>query len=453
MTDAELANARAQNILSAVFVGGYVLTMTDDVLASVDANLGMDYAAFDEGAYRTEHGQAQMRDAPEALRFVNSGLPDGRKISEIEMGKSYGNAASNTLRIVCNTKNIHPLLPYDPEFVTHVLDFFAAAFNFQPAVASTKQTWLWKEFFTLVSLVGGLLFIVPFTEVLLRLPAFRSLVKPIPPPLPRPAAMGRIIFWCNFVFSAAMACFLFMPLAKATTVVFPRASAAQQTWWFPQRINNALLLWAVANGLIGLAIFSLNYQLNGKKNGVTPEMWGIRITFKEFVRTLVLALTVFVEFYGLLFASYALFHADMRFIFVAASTAFPVKMLVVALEYLPLFFIFYAANSIRVNGAARFKGQPEWLSRFINVLANSVGLMMILVIQYWHLARTGRVFWTDGWLYVNLLLGVIPLMFLLPYYNRIFFRLTGRVWLGPMITCLVFIMMMLSNNVCYIPLK
>ena len=49
------------------------------------------------------------------------------------------------------------------------------------------------------------------------------------------------------------------------------------------------------------------------------------------------------------------------------------------------------------------------------------------------------------------LFGVIPMMFALPYFHRYFFRVTGRVYLGPMVTCLVFVMMMLTNNVCYIP--
>ena len=76
-----------------------------------------------------------------------------------------------------------------------------------------------------------------------------------------------------------------------------------------------------------------------------------------------------------------------------------------------------------------------------------------MLIQYSQLARHGTVFWTDGWLYVNLLLGVVPMMFVLPYFHRALFGLTGSVWPGPMITCLIFILMMLTNNVCYIPLK
>ena len=136
-------------------------------------------------------------------------------------------------------------------------------------------------------------------------------------------------------------------------------------------------------------------------------------------------------------------------------------MLLVALEYVPLFFVFYLANSIRVNSASRFAGQREWVSLLIMGLGNSVGLMAILAIQYVCLARTGTVFWTgtivgtvgrQDWIFINLLFGIIPMMFLLPYFNRWFFRLTGRVYLGPMVTGLIFIMMLLTSSVCYIPL-
>ena len=40
-----------------------------------------------------------------------------------------------------------------------------------------------------------------------------------------------------------------------------------------------------------------------------------------------------------------------------------------------------------------------------------------------------------------------------PSVPEMFVTVTGSVWPGPMITCLIFILMMLTNNVCYIPLK
>lgn len=453
IADAELAQAQAENKISSIFVGGYVLTLTEPVLKTVNANVGVDYAYYDEGAFRTEKGNAHLQNAPEALRLVNDILPADGQISKVEMGKIYGNPADRTLRVLHNPKCIHPLMPYDPVHIANMIDFFTTVFDLKHTIAASNQIWPFKELFTLMALAGGFLFLVPFTFLMLQMPAFKSLAQPVPPALPAPGRNGKILFWSLFAFSACVACFLFIPMARATVILFPDASASKPTWWFPQRINNAILLWAVANGIIGLAVFFLNYRFYGKKCGVTPAMWGVKTDLKELGKTFLLAMTVFAVFYGLLFLSYGIFHADFRFTFVSAAAAFPPKMLLVALEYIPPFFIFYFANSLRVNGGSRFAGQKEWVGMFIGGLGNSVGLMMILVIQYAHLAATGTVYWTQEWLYANLLFGVTPLMFILPYFNRYFFRLTGKVYLGPMIACLVFIMMMLTGNVCYIPVK
>jgi hypothetical protein len=178
----------------------------------------------------------------------------------------------------------------------------------------------------------------------------------------------------------------------------------------------------------------------------------VQTNARELAKTFSLALTVLAAFYALLFASHKIFHTDFRFMFISATAEFPPKMWLVALEYVPLFLIFYLTNSLRVNGAARFTGQREWVSLLISALGNSVGLLLILALQYSHLAATGTVYWTQEWLYTNLLLGVTPMMFVLPIFNRAFFRLTGKIYLGAFITCFIFIMMMLTSNVCYIPL-
>jgi hypothetical protein len=44
------------------------------------------------------------------------------------------------------------------------------------------------------------------------------------------------------------------------------------------------------------------------------------------------------------------------------------------------------------------------------------------------------------------------MMFVLPSFNRCFFRQIGRIYLGPMTTRLIFIILLLSNTVCYLPL-
>ena len=117
-----------------------------------------------------------------------------------------------------------------------------------------------------------------------------------------------------------------------------------------------------------------------------------------------------------------------------------------------MFFLFFLSNSLRVNGAMRVAGDPEWKGMLLGGTANSLGLLFIVIVQYATFAATGTVHWTDGWLYINLLFAVVPIMFVLPYFNRYFFRLTGRIYLGPMTMGLVFITILLSNTVCYVPL-
>lgn len=444
------APAQPADRIAAVFAGGYVLTMTDDVLTPIRANLGMDYAYFDEGSYRTELGNPRMHNAPEALRLVNT-IQGDHPLAEIEIGKWYGTREDHTLRVVYNTRNIHPLVPYDREHVANLVRFFTTSFDLKPGLAPTSQIWQFKEFFVLLALIGGLLFPVPFAALLLRMPLFAGVARPAPPPLPAAGPRGKAIFWIAFAISALVACFIFIPLARATVVLFPAASSRIPTWFFPERINNTILLWAAVNGLFGLALFWLIYRLHGRKNGVTPAMLGLRIRARELARTLGLAAAVLAGFYSLLFASYAVFHTDFRFLFVSAQASFPSGIALVALEYLLPIGIFYLANSIRVNASIRFEGRKPWLIMLIHALGNSVGLMLILAIQYTCFFSTGTVFWKEEWLYVNLLFGVIPMMFVLPYYHRYFFRITGNIYLGPLITCPIFVMMMLTSNVCYMP--
>jgi hypothetical protein len=216
-------------------------------------------------------------------------------------------------------------------------------------------------------------------------------------------------------------------------------------------MNNAVMLWAVLNGAFGFLLFFLNYRFFGRSHGVSKEMWGVDTSWGELGRTIALASTLFLFYYLLLFAVYYFFHVDYRFLFMGVRPFQP-ELLVLLAMYVPFFFVFFLSNSLRVNGGMRFQGESEGKSMLVAGLANSVGLLLIVVVQYVTFALTGTVYWTDGWLYVNLLFGVVPMMFVLPYFNRFFFRMTGRIYLGPMVTCLVFIMILITNTVIYIPL-
>jgi len=438
--------------LHSVFISGYVLTLTERTLRPVRAHLGISYALYDEGAYRNELGHGDLRRAPEALRAVRSGLgPAGRGLAEIEPGRFYGADADRTLRVIYNEPLLHPFQPYSIEATANQLEFFIRTLGLKDVPGPRDQVWYWKELCGLLALAAALTALVPLARWLLAaVPAFATLVRPVPPALPLPTGSGRVVLWALLVLGAVIAGVSYIPLAELSQRLFPEASGRTLTWFFPQRMNNALLLWALVNGLVGFALFLVARRLRRERPGAedVEPIW--RVSGAELWRTGLLAVVLWGAFFLLLAGVHAVFHVDYRFLFFGAR---PIGPSIVALlpMYAPAFLVFFLANSLRVNAALRFAGEPEWRSLLRAGLANSLGLLLILGAQYATFAATGTVRWTEGWLYVNLLFAVVPIMFVLPYFNRFFFRLTGRIYLGPVTMVLIFITVLLSNTVCYLP--
>ena len=443
--------------LHSVYVSGYVLTLRDEILKDSRSNMGISYALYDEGAFRNElkgWDAGNMEIAPESLRVINNVLSDKNQIEKVELGKYYGDKNDRSLRVIFNEKLLHPFQPYNKEATENQLDYFDTVLGFPNKINPSNQIWQFKEFFTFMNMVVSLLMLIPLTKSILKFNFFRSLIKPVPDPLPRQSAKGKTVFWIIFFISATIACVSFIPMVDLAKILFVDAANRELTWFFPQRMNNSVMLWAALNGTIGLIIFILSYYFFGRHHGTQKESWGLNISLYDFGKTILVGLLVFISYYLILFLIYYLFHVDYRFWFMGVRVFQP-EMILVLLMYFPLFFIFFFSNSLRINGSMRFQGQAEWKSRLIGGFANSLGLIFIIVIQYSYFAATGTVYWSSNstdWLSVNLLFGIVPMMFILPYFNRIFFEMTGRVYLGPIITCLIFIMILSTNTVVYLPI-
>jgi len=441
--------------LHSIFVSGYVLTLLDNVLNDIRSNVGVSYALYDEGAFRNEltgWSASNMKIAPESIRVINWGINNGNDlVKKVELGKYYGSLDDRSLRVIHNEELIHPFQPYNNIATANQIEYFEKVFDIKSNLDSSNQIWQWKELMTLISMVAALIMLLPLSKVLLSLNLFKPLVRDIPKPLPIQSGKSKIIFWIIFFLGASIACLSYIPMVDAAKNIFSAAANRELTWFYPQRMNNSVMLWATFNGIIGLILFTLSYQFFGKKHGVSSKSWGLKANPKYILKTFVLALIVFTIYYLLLFFIYYIFHIDYRFWFMGVRIFQP-EMLKVLAMYAPFFFIFFFSNSLRVNGAMRIEGQSEWYSMLIAGFANSLGLLLIIIIQYVTFAKTGTVFWTTNWLSVNLLFAIVPMMFVLPYFNRYFFYMTGRVYLGPMVTTLIFIMILSTNTVLYLPI-
>ena len=289
----------------------------------------------------------------------------------------------------------------------------------------------------------------------------------------------KIIFWSCIIITSIIACLDYIPLANLSIQIFPTGNSSSVfTYCFPARMINAILLWASINGAIGLIIFFATtlienfYQwIRYKTKGVAPAYdWdkfkAIKITgngkgalgvLLNVLKALALPLIMFGAFYLLVQLCYWIFHEDFRFMLISASPL-NARMFVTALEYMPIIFIFYISNSIRVNCSVGREGWKEWKVLLVGALANSIGLAFILLINYVCFFSTGSPFygyWGNGteiWLYVNMVFSLVVMMFLLPIFNRLLYKITGNVWTGAIACCMIFVMMTIAASVSYIPM-
>ena len=280
---------------------------------------------------------------------------------------------------------------------------------------------------------------------------------------------GKSIFWFTTVFSFVLACLDYIPLAYLSMKMFPDAANNIFTGVFPARMFNAVLLWAAFNGVIGLILFfgvqlveNLVERVVAKKEGRDPvydwsKFLALKISWKGILVTLGLAVILFLIFYGLIGLSYVLFHQDFRFTLISASPL-SLRFFVTWLEYFPIIFLFYISNSIKVNCSLGQEGWSEWKVYLVGSLSNCLALVFILIINYVAFFKTGTPFYgyfgedkQEIWLYVNMVFALTPMMALLPIVNRIFYRWTNRVYLGALVSCMVFVMMSLSATISFIP--
>ena len=350
-------------------------------------------------------------------------------------------------------------------FFGYVFDNYDMNGTTQNGVKDNSHSWLFKEIGGGMVLVGGFVFIMALFVLLLKTRAFASLKKDIPERTGDQKIKGRIIFWLTFVISAVIAYFLYMVAVQKSVEWFPDAAGSIQTWFFPQRFTNAIMIWAVANGIIGTLIFFFTWGLEWiidslmAKNAsevnkaYVSKLDPLKLKGSDFWKTPLMAAILILSFFALDGLCYAIFHVDMRFFFISARFTLNFKAILAMAMYLPFFFIFYMSNSLRVNCAMRPSNWPEWLSKLIAVLGNTLGLVALIIVQYAPFASTGMVGFRGEvgpqWLFVNMLFSIIPMMAALPLFNRWFFNKSGRAWIGAMVICAIFIIMTGSGTTIY----
>lgn len=493
----DMAGDSYQNsIIKAVYNSGYIKISAANKFAKLNCNAAMSYAYYDEGAFRYQTDTTAVEVI--SKRFINEVAGSAETYDTVEWDKDYGDMTNGTYRVVHRELINHCFEMYDALSIANTIDFFNRSLAMGSGLSNDSQIWFGKEFFNGLSLAAAFTFILALCGVLMNTPFFATLknggkakaaegagaevaavqteVQPLVTPVSNSIA-HKVILWSTMILTAIIACLDYIPLANLSIEVFPVSNLASVfTYVFPARMVNAILLWALINGAIGLVIFFATTALENlyeyivfKAKGTTPHYdWskfeaikirgnGWKNVLFNVLKTLLLPVIFFGSFYFLVQLTYWCFHQDFRFMLVSAAPL-NARMFVTMLEYAPFIFVFYISNSIRVNCSIGREGWKEWKVMLVGALANSLGLAFILLINYVCYFVTGTPYYgywgnnNEVWLFVNMVFGLVVMMFLLPIFNRIFYKQTGNVWVGAITCCLIFIMMTISASVSYIPL-
>ncbi len=490
-----------ESIIKSVYISGYIKSSSIAKYKDLRCNAAMSYAYYDEGAFRYRTDADEPLEVA-GLKFINNVNGENtNSYSELSYDYGYGDMSDGTYRVVHRENTNHCFEMYDKTSIANTVKFFDESLDMNSGLDGFSQVWFGKEFFNGLALASAFTFVIALCAVLMNIPFFATIknskkkaaanadAEPAMVQVEgaKPAVISgrahktvahKVIFWSCIILTAVIACLDYIPLANLSIEIFPVHNKANVfTFMFPARMVNAILLWAAINGAIGLVIFFGTTLLENlyeysvyKIKGVQPEYdWNkfkaIKIGGNKWynvlfnvLKAILLALICFGAFYFLVQISYWCFHQDFRFMLISAAPL-NARMFVTALEYMPIIFVFYISNSIRVNCSIGREGWKEWKVMLVSALANSVGLAFILLINYVCYFTTGTPFYgywgannNEVWLFINMVFGLVVMMFILPIFNRLFYKITGNVWTGAIACCMIFVMMTISASVSYIPM-
>ena len=369
-------------------------------------------------------------------------------------------AAGGKLRVLFQPPLIHPRAHFSKVAESYILDFFDITLkDGKEPIPATNQTWPWKEFFNGIALAGFFLFIIPFAFLMLEIPYFKTIVRPEPvAPSIITTAKNKLIYWIIFI-----ACLLPAPLIYNWAVGYPIAIKSMDRFvptifpfnsYFQLPCVNGFVLLMLIVGAILLAIFIGTYFWVMKKNSVTFDNLGVKLSGADIAKCLLLAAIVFLATYALLVIINFFFLSDVRFWVFSIKTLTPIKFFIL-LKYLPFFLFFYIITNLTLNSFTRIRGASEWVNIVLMIIANVGGLAMLTFLDYTWLFTTGVKLFP----YVpfppkttSALAGVLlwNLLFILPLAAisaRLFFRKTGSIWLGGFVNSLIITLYAISNTV------
>jgi len=485
------ADGKGLGIIKAVIWQGFDPVITNTATAefntlqgTIDFNLfgedlalGILKASHDEFFYVSNRPDGTVTTCPEYLEaihaavFTRTGYTEGDNASvQVENGTFYvngkatsvteGKAIGSGFSVIFEDPNeIHPMNHFSAKGAGNIVRFFYAAFgtpNGSKFIAPSNQTWILKEACSTIGLICFFLLVFPVTSLLLEVPFFSDLKLKdeslINDKLENLKGLRKhLTYWLSALACILFSCLTYTKYYSEGSTVFVTTPA------FPQDTTNPLLYWAARVGFFTLGVILVAYIVNTiivrKKYGsdyrahdANPFSAAVIPTgLAGFLKTLLLAVTIVVALYSVVFVTFGIFQVDFRIWSFDVKTFSVGRLTPTILRYAPLFFLFYGANAF-ANSTYRLKNVPEWATILINAVVNVLGVVIYIWYDYSNLMATGSI---PPGVHPLAAIVIFPMVAILPIVtviSRILYKKTGNIWLGAFVNTLLVTIITIANT-------
>ena len=291
----------------------------------------------------------------------------------VEPGKVYGDIAQGTARVLHTPAITHPAEHISHEAIGYSLDWFAKTLQGGTPRPADDQIWFRKEIGTLIALLGFVALLIGAFDGLLEAQMFSRLRLPeiADGTMPEHVAASGNRWTVALLLSAFIPALTYYPaFALAGTFIKPSA-------FLPQGITNQIMVWAVINSLITLALMPF-----------TPKRAGRAGIFQQSV--LIAVATVAIGYAALWLADLA-FKIDFRF-WIVALKLMSAKQFLIFLIYLVPFTAFFVVVLHVLHRNFSTMGAGRGALYLTNMLALTLGFIALVVLQYGTLWISGKLF-------------------------------------------------------------
>jgi hypothetical protein len=394
--------------------------------------------SFYEELFTTQSRADFLSDSLEMIAY-NENLTS---VTQAQADFTYGNFADGSAHRYAQCPCTHPGATWNTKGVSETTAWMLQALmgvsesEAMTSAAISTQTYMIREGATLFALIVSFMSLIPLASILLEMPYFNAITRPIPEKVPNQGRSWWLLAIVNSLIGGIT--FLFLPMLGMMLGAVVGAFAPI----FLLVTGNGIVLWFLVNALIACVAHKLWFRKASKgDDGITHEDVGrfksIRDpdTRENILRTILLSIVLFSYLYLVVAASQLFLGIELRYMWPVFKIFTAEKFWQFLVYIIPVFPFFVINGGIFAYGQlkqlesnTKLKTQFIWWIKIVFAMESTLLVMILVNYLPMFLFGTGPVL--NMGLYGIFLMAYLPLFAGIFFIMTAFYIKTGRVYLG-----------------------